>query len=331
MKKIINDPHNAVAEMCNGFYLAHSDLVSYDTKHRVIYRSSMNREKVMLISGGGSGHEPSHAGFVGTGMLDAAVCGDVFASPSIMQIYSAIVGARSSRGTLLIVKNYSGDCLNFNGAADLAKEQDGMQVETVYVDDDIATARTGSKAGRRGVAGTLCVHKIAGAAAEQGCDLPEVKRIAEKVIRNVRSLGFALSSCTVPAKGTPTFSLDDDRIEFGVGIHGEAGTAQIELTSADKLAEKVVSMLLADLSLQEGDEVATIVNGFGATPLMELCILNSSIHRLLTMAGAAVNRTFLGNYMTSLDMAGASLTVLKLDDELKQYLQAPAVTPVRFS
>ncbi len=273
MKKIINQPESVVLDMLHGLVYAHPEL-ALDSKYKVITRRNKNPEKVNLISGGGSGHEPAHAGFVGTGMLDAAVCGDVFASPSQIQIYQAIKSCASSKGVLLIIKNYSGDMMNFQNAAYLASE-DGIVVDYVKVDDDIAVQDSLYTVGRRGVAGTVFVHKIAGAAAERGLDLAAVKAVAEKVVRNVRSLGFAFTSCTVPAKGTPTFTLGTDEMEYGVGIHGEPGIQREKTLSADGLAKRMTEALVRDLQIQDrkGAEVALLMNGFGATPLHELYIL----------------------------------------------------------
>ena len=326
MKKIINAPEDVVVQMIEGMVLAHPDLLEWNRKYKIITRKELNPDKVTLISGGGSGHEPAHGGYVGKGMLDAAVCGDVFASPSTIQVYNAITKTTSSKGTLLIIKNYSGDCMNFDAAAEMAFEDDDISVEKVYVNDDVSVPDDQSTAGRRGVAGTVFVHKIAGAAAERGDALPEVKAIAEKTVRNVRSIGFALTSCTVPAKGSPTFALGEDEIEFGVGIHGEPGIAREKLVPADVLAAKAVEALLADMPVMPGEEVALMINGFGATPLQELYILNRSVGLLLEEAKIKVYRTFVGNYMSAIDMAGASVTLLKLDEELKQALDYGAET-----
>ena len=325
MKKIINSPDNVVIEACKGIVSAHPEL-AFIEKYKVIKKKDVNTEKVSLISGGGSGHEPAHAGFVGKGMLDAAVCGDVFASPSAIQVYNAITATASKKGTLLIIKNYSGDCMNFDAAADMAKDDD-INVEKVYVNDDVAVKDSLYTVGRRGVAGTIFVHKIAGAAAEEGKSLEEVKAVAEKVISNVRSIGFALTSCTVPAKGTPTFSLSEDEIEFGVGIHGEPGIAREKLATADELAEKMVDKIVSDIPYKEGDEVALLINGLGATPLMELYLLNNSASAAISKRGIKIYKTFVGNYMTSIDMAGASITLLKLDDEMKALLDSPSDAP----
>ncbi len=327
MKKIINRPENVVAEMCAGIAAAHPEL-ELISKYKVIKRRNLNPEKVTLISGGGSGHEPAHVGFVGQGMLDAAVCGDVFASPSQIQVYQAIRQTAGRRGTLLIIKNYSGDMMNFKNAAHLAQE-DGIEADFVKVDDDIAVQDSLYTVGRRGVAGTMLVHKIAGAAAERGMSLPQVKAAAEKAAANVRSIGFALSSCTVPAKGSPTFALMDDEIEYGVGIHGEPGIEKRKLMDADALAACMVPAILESLGLpsESGAEVALLINGFGATPLQELYLLNNSVAKELCRRGIQIERILVGNYMTSLDMAGASVSVMKLDEELKSLLLDRADTP----
>lgn len=326
MKKIINKAENLVVEMCEGMIRANPDKLAFNKKHKIVSRKNPDRNKVTLISGGGSGHEPAHAGFVGTGMLDAAVCGDVFASPSTIQIYNAIKETRSEKGTLLIIKNYSGDCMNFDAASEMAAEDDGIEVARVYVNDDVAVKDSLYTVGRRGVAGTVFVHKIAGAAAERGMDLEGVKAMAEKAIANVRSMGFALTSCTVPAKGTPTFSLGEDEMEFGVGIHGEPGTTREKIVDADSLAAKLLDRIVPDLPFAHGDEVALMVNGFGASPLQELYVLSNSASKNLEARGIAVYRTFVGNYMTSIDMAGASITLLKLDENMKALLDDRADT-----
>lgn len=326
MKKIMNNPQDIVIEMCKGIANAHPELELFP-KYKIMTRRNRNANKVSLISGGGSGHEPAHVGFVGQGMLDAAVCGDVFASPSQIQIYRAIKETATNKGTLLIIKNYSGDMMNFKNAAYLAQE-DGIEVDYVKVDDDIAVKDSLYTVGRRGVAGTIFVHKVAGAAAEEGRSLVQVKAVAEKAIANVGSLGFAFSSCTVPAKGTPTFKLGDDEIEFGVGIHGEPGIMRDKVVSADALAERIVGDLVNELAIQRGDEVAVLVNGFGSTPLQELYLLNHSVQRVLKLKGVRASYVLVGNYMTSIDMAGASVSLMKLDEELKSLLLAPCNTSV---
>ncbi|MGL5650710.1 MAG: dihydroxyacetone kinase subunit DhaK [Paraclostridium sp.] len=327
MKKIINKPETVVMEMCNGIAMAHPEL-EFLKKYKVIKKKNINKNKVSLISGGGSGHEPAHAGFVGKGMLDAAVCGDVFASPSQIQIYNAIKETASNKGTLLIIKNYSGDIMNFRNAAHLAIE-DGLIVDYIKVDDDIAVEDSLYTVGRRGVAGTVLVHKIAGAAAELGMSLHEVKEVAQKAANNVRSLGFALTSCTVPAKGTPTFQLEEDEIEFGVGIHGEPGVRREKTSSADELAKKMVNAILADMKIEDSneEEIALMINGFGGTPLQELYLLNNSVIRELAKRNIKICTAFVGNYMTSIDMAGASVSIMKLDNELKHLLSQVSEAP----
>jgi triose/dihydroxyacetone kinase / FAD-AMP lyase (cyclizing) len=327
MKKVMNEPEDLVVEMCNGMAMAHPEL-EFMKKYKVMKKKDLNENKVTLISGGGSGHEPAHAGLVGKGMLDAAVCGDVFASPSQIQVYQAIKATAGNKGALLVIKNYSGDIMNFKNAANLASE-DGIPVEYVKVDDDIAVEDSLYSVGRRGVAGTVLVHKIAGAAAEEGRDLMEVKAVAEKAAENVRSIGFALTSCTVPASGSPTFKLADDEIEYGVGIHGEPGIRREKIASADELAKRITNDLLKDLKMEDGDpsEIAVLVNGFGGTPLQELYLFNNAVTRILSETNININRAFVGNYMTSIDMAGISLTVMKLDEELKTLLSSESHAP----
>ena len=327
MKKIINRPENIVPELCHGLVLAHPHL-TWDPRYKIVMRAQPNPDKVVLISGGGSGHEPAHAGFVGTGMLDAAVCGDIFASPSQVQVYQALRKTRSRKGTLLIIKNYSGDMMNFKNAAYMAQD-DGMLVDYVKVDDDIAVQDSLYTVGRRGVAGTIFVHKIAGAAAERGYDLPRVKELAQRTAEQVKSIGFALTSCTVPAKGTPTFQLGEDEIEYGVGIHGEPGIRRETISDADTLARRMTEQVLEQLGLNADSsaEIALLVNGLGGTPVQELYVLNHSVRQVLAEhPGLQVAYSMVGNYMTSIDMAGASISILKLDPELKELLFDPSDT-----
>lgn len=325
MKKIINRSETLVEEMCSGMVLAHPEL-EVIRKYKIIKKKTLNPKKVTLISGGGSGHEPAHGGFVGQGMLDAAVCGDVFASPSQIQVYQAIKATAGEKGTLLIIKNYSGDMMNFKNGAHLA-EEDGIPVEYVKVDDDIAVTDSLYTVGRRGVAGTVLVHKIAGAAAEKGYSLKEVKAAAENAVFNIRSIGFALTSCTVPAKGTPTFYIQGDEMEYGVGIHGEPGIQRESIPSADELAQRMVTALLEELDVQEKDEVTVLINGFGGTPLQELYLLNHAAAKILTQKNVKIYREFVGNYMTSIDMAGASITLMKMNHQLKELLDENCQTP----
>ncbi|MBR4800732.1 MAG: dihydroxyacetone kinase subunit DhaK [Clostridia bacterium] len=330
MKKIMNTPESFVYDMCHGLAAAHPEL-EFVEKFKIVKKVDINEDKVSLISGGGSGHEPAHAGFVGKGMLDAAVCGDVFASPSQVQVYNSIKKCATDKGVLLIIKNYSGDCMNFNNAMSDAQE-DGIKVDAVYVNDDIAVKDSLYTVGRRGVAGTVLVHKCAGAAAEQGKELEEVKRVANKVIENVRSFGFAFTSCTVPAAGHPTFEIGDDEMEFGVGIHGEPGRFREKIdyskgTFSDDLSRRIVTDLEEDLKLKKGEEVVLLINGFGGTPLQELYILNNSVTKALAADEIKIHRTIVGNFMTSIDMAGASITVLRVDAELKALIDYPVSTP----
>jgi dihydroxyacetone kinase len=327
MKKIINKPENVVVEMCNGMVMSYPEL-EFIKKYKIIKKKKIDKNKVSLISGGGSGHEPAHAGFVGKGMLDAAVCGDVFASPSQVQVYQAIKATASKKGTLLIIKNYSGDMMNFRNAAYLASE-DGITVDYVKVDDDISVEDSLYTVGRRGIAGTVLVHKVTGAAAEKGMGLKEIKAVAEKAIANVRSIGFALTSCTVPAKGSPTFDIDQKHMEYGVGIHGEPGIRREDVTTADELSNRMVTALLKDLGIGNyaKEEIALLVNGFGGTPLQELYLLNNAVIHELAVKSIKINRVFVGNYMTSIDMAGASVSIMKLDDELKELLASKCDAP----
>lgn len=322
MKKIINRPEDVVLEMCHGLVLAHPELELLK-KYKVIKRKQPQTDKVTLISGGGSGHEPSHAGFVGEGMLDAAVCGDMFASPSQIQVYQAIKETAGEKGTLLIIKNYSGDIMNFKNAAHLAKE-DGLEVDYVKVDDDIAVEDSLYTVGRRGVAGVVLVHKVAGAAAAEGRDLQQVKAVAEKAVSRTRSIGVALTSCTLPG-GEPTFKLAEDEMEYGVGIHGEPGIRREKVLSADELAKQMVEDLLKEGQPEE--DAALLINGFGGTPLQELYLFNQSVNRELAARNIKINRIFVGNYMTSIDMAGVSVTIMSLDDELRTLLSSKSDTP----
>lgn len=326
MKKAINVPENVVEEMLDGIVRAHPQCVRRLGGFNVLVRAKPTGRKVSLVSGGGSGHEPSHGGFVGYGMLDGAVAGAVFTSPTPDQVYEAIKAVDNGAGVLLIIKNYTGDVLNFEMAAEMA-EADGITVAKVIVNDDVAVENSTWTIGRRGIAGTVLVHKIAGAKAETMADLTEVQRVAEKVIANVRSMGMALTPCIVPAAGKPSFTLADDEMEIGMGIHGEPGTHRESIKPVDEIVDHLLGKIMADLSLTAGDEIALMVNGLGATPLMELYIANLRASKILVEKEIKTVKTLVGNYMTSLEMAGFSLTVLKLDDELKELLLASAETP----
>ena len=326
MKKIINSPDTVVSEMCRGFVLAHPS-IQLDEPYHILHKQNIDNEKVTLICGGGSGHEPAHGGYIGEGLLDAAVCGDVFASPSQIQVYQAIRKTKSRKGTLLIIKNYSGDMMNFTNAMEMARE-DGILVDYVRVDDDIAVQDSLYTVGRRGVAGTVFVHKVAGAAAAAGMNLSEVKAIAEDAVRHIKSLGFAMTSCTVPAKGSPTFQIGEDEIEYGVGIHGEPGIRREKITTADQRAERMVSALLAELPEDGRSEgLAVLVNGFGATPLQELYLLANSVSEELQKRKCEINRVFVGNFLTSIDMAGASISIMGLNEQRKALLNADCNAP----
>ena len=323
MKKIINKPTDVVSELLRGMEKAYPNL-KYIEKLEVITRREKS-DKVAVISGGGAGHEPAHAGYVGKGMLDAAISGNVFSSPSPDRIIEGINQTNSGKGVLMIIKNYSGDIMNFGLSKDMA-EMDDIEVETVVVRDDVAVPDSTYSTGRRGIAGTVFVHKIAGAKAETGANLQEVKAAAEKAIANIRSMGMAMTPCTLPAVGKPGFVLGDNEIEIGMGIHGEPGVERTNVKNAKELAEILLNKILEDYDYSNS-EVALMVNGLGGTPLMELYILNNEVQQILEEKNIKVYRTFVGNYMTALDMAGCSLTLMKMDDELKELLDAPCDTP----
>lgn len=325
MKKFINKPENVENEMLDGIMKMHPEYVKRLDGFDVIVRKEKKKDKVALVSGGGSGHEPAHAGYVGYGMLDAAVAGPVFTSPTPDQIYEAIKAVDDGKGTLLIIKNYTGDVMNFDMAADMAGMED-IKVEQVIVNDDVAVKDSLYTTGRRGVAGTVFVHKIAGAAAEEGRSLEDVKSVAEKVIANVRTMGVAISPCTVPAAGKPGFEISDDEMEVGIGIHGEPGTHKERLATADEITEHLVDCILKDLDY-EGSEVAVMINDSGATPLMELYIVGNKLADILKDKGIKIYKNFVGHYMTSIEMAGFSISLLKLDEELKALLDGSANTP----
>jgi dihydroxyacetone kinase-like protein len=326
MKKLVNDPKNVVDEAVAGFGAAHPDIVRVVLDPVYIVRSDAPvAGKVGIVSGGGSGHEPLHGGFVGLGMLDAAVPGAVFTSPTPDPILAATKAVDGGAGVLHIVKNYTGDVLNFETAADLA-EADEIEVRTVIVNDDVAVKDSLYTAGRRGVAGTVLVEKIAGAAAERGDDLTAVATVAEKVIGQVRSMGVALTPCVVPHAGEPSFTLADDEIEIGIGIHGEPGRERIKLEPADAIVDRILGPILDDIPFASGDKVLLFVNGMGGTPQVELYIVFRRAAEVLAARGIEVTRTLVGNFTTSLEMQGMSITVLKLDDELTALWDAPVHT-----
>ena len=325
MKKFINQVELVEDQMIQGMVKAYPQYVRKLDCGNVVVRTEKKEGKVALISGGGSGHEPAHGGYVGTGMLDAAVVGAVFTSPTPDQIYEGIKAIATDKGVLMVIKNYSGDIMNFGLSADLA-EMDDIEVAQVVVKDDVAVPDREEGTGRRGIAGTVFVHKIAGAKAEQGASLAEVKEAAEKAVRNIRTMGVAMTPCILPAVGKPGFQIADDEIEIGMGIHGEQGVETTKIKSAKEIAEILVGRILADYDYT-GSEVAVLVNGLGGTPLMELYILNMEVQKLLEEKGIKAYRTFVGNYCTAIDMTGASVTLMKLDDELKELLDAPCDTP----
>jgi len=322
MKKLINAPDLLLAESLAGFAAAHADIVSLGAEHKFVRRRELRPGKVALISGGGSGHEPLHAGFVGRGMLDAACPGQVFTSPTPDQMVAAVEAVETGGGCLFIVKNYEGDMMNFQMAAELA----GREVATVVTDDDVAVEKSTWSTGRRGVAGTLVVEKIVGAAAELGASLAQLKALGDRVNGQTRSMGVALTSCTVPAAGKPTFVLAEDEMELGVGIHGEPGRRRVKLSSADAIADEMVGTVVKDLAVSPGAEALLLVNGFGGTPAMELYLMVNSALRVLRGHGVRVSRFLTGNYVTSLEMAGCSITVSLLDETLRDLWDAPVHT-----
>lgn len=325
MKKIINSVEQVENEMALGMAKAYPQYVRKLDCGNVVVRTNRKEGKVALISGGGSGHEPAHGGYVGEGMLDAAVSGAVFTSPTPDQIYEGIKAVATDQGVLMVIKNYTGDVMNFEMAGEMA-QMEGIKVAQVVVNDDVAVKDSLYTVGRRGVAGTVFVHKIAGAKAETGASLEEVQAVAQKVIDNVRTMGMAIRPCTVPAAGQPGFELNDDEMEVGIGIHGEPGTHREPLKKADEIVDLLLEKILADLDYS-GKEVAVMINGSGATPLMELFIVNNRVSDVLAEKGVKVYKTLVGEYMTSIEMEGFSISLLRLDDELKELLDAKADTP----
>lgn len=322
MKKLINDVDDVLAESLAGFAAAHADILRLAPERQFVARRELKRGKVALISGGGSGHEPLHAGFVGHGMLDAACPGQVFTSPTPDQMLGAAQAVGGGAGVLFIVKNYSGDMMNFQMAAEMLDQEN----ETVIVNDDVAVENSTYTTGRRGVAGTLVVEKVVGAAAERGADLATLKALGDAVNKATASMGVALTSCTVPAAGSPTFQIGADEMELGVGIHGEPGRKRVKLGSADEIAAELTGAILKDLSLKPGAEVLLFVNGFGGTPLLEQYLMVNAAHKVLAGAGIKVARHLTGSYVTSLEMAGCSITVSALDAAQFALWDAPVHT-----
>ncbi len=326
MKKLINKPEDVVTEALHGIAAAHADLVRVQFNPNVIVRADAPVQgKVGLVSGGGSGHEPMHGGFVGPGMLDAACPGEVFTSPTPDQMLDATKAVNGGAGVLHIVKNYTGDVMNFEMAAELAGGE-SIEVEAVVIDDDVAVQDSLYTAGRRGVGTTVLAEKICGAAAEEGRNLSEVAELCRKVNANGRSMGMALTSCIVPAAGKPTFELGDDEMEIGIGIHGEPGRERMKLAPAAEIVEKLRVPIVEDLPFEQGDQVLAFVNGMGGTPLIELYIVYNDLNRFLGERGITITRNLIGPYITSLEMAGCSITLLKLDDELTRLWDAPVKT-----
>lgn len=324
MKKIINDPTKVVNDTLAGLAYSNPSL-EYLKEYNVILKREI-KHKVGLVSGGGSGHEPAQAGYVGEGMLDAAVCGNVFASPGPEAIYEGIKKVNRNKGVLLIVTNYSGDIMNFDMAKELA-EVEGVEVETVIVNDDVAVEDSTFTTGRRGIAGTVLIHKIAGAKAEMGFSLSQVKSVTNKAIANIRSFGISLSSCIIPSVGKEIFDIGEDEMEIGMGVHGEPGVERTKIKTSLEIAEIMIDRILNDFDYSNS-EVALMINGLGATSVMELNILAKDVHELLKTRKVAVYKAFVGNYMTSMEMRGCSITLLKIDSELKELLDYPCNTTV---
>lgn len=325
MKKLLNKVDDIVVESLAGLAAAHPGLVKLHPSVKAVLRADAPSKKVAVVSGGGSGHEPLHGGYVGYGMLDAACPGEVFTSPTPDQMYEAAKAADGGKGVLFIVKNYTGDVMNFQMAADLLAA-DGIPVAQVIVDDDVAVQDSLYTAGRRGVGGTVLIEKIVGAKAEAGASLEEVKALCEKVNSQVRSMGMALTSCAVPAAGKPTFELGEDEMEIGIGIHGEPGRQRMKLKPAKEIVEMMAGAIVEDLPFKAGDEVVAFVNGMGGTPQMELFLVYNDLVNFLKEKGVVVARSLVGNYITSLEMQGFSITLLKLDEEMKALWDAPVET-----
>ncbi len=327
MKKLINAPPDVVREALQGLAVAHPDLLEVHLDpHYVVRRGGTPQGKVAVISGGGSGHEPLHSGYVGTGMLDGACPGEIFTSPTPDQVAACTQRVSAGAGVLYLVKNYTGDVMNFELAAELAAAE-GVEVRSVVVDDDVAVKDSLYTAGRRGVGGTVLIEKLIGARAEEGATLDEVEALARRANESVRSMGMALTPCTVPQAGRPNFELASDEMEIGIGIHGEPGRERMRLEPADQIVDRLLEPILEDLSLQSGDRVLCFVNGMGGTPLIELLIVLRHAAEVLSGHGLRLARSLVGSYITSLEMAGCSLTLLRVDDELVRLWDAPVVTP----
>jgi dihydroxyacetone kinase-like protein len=329
VKKFVNDPKQFVPEMLQGLALANPDTLKYVPEYNLIMRADApNANKVSIVQGSGSGHEPAHVMVVGKGMLDAACPGDVFAAPPMDYVLETTKLVASPKGVLLLVNNYTGDRMAFEMAQEMAEAED-ILVKTLFIDDDVSVQNSTYTVGRRGVAGNFFVMKAVGAAAEEGADLDEVVRIGEKVNSVTRTMGMALTACTPPAKGSPLFELGENEIEMGVGIHGEPGRRRAELKPANDIVDELLEAVVSDLPYESGDRVALMINGLGGTPISELYILYGRAHQQLVDRGITIARSYVGEYCTSLDMAGASLTLVRLDDEIERLLAAPAEIAIR--
>lgn len=329
MKKLINAPEMVVHQMLEGLVAANKDTLRLIPEKKIVLRKDCPvKGKVALLSGGGSGHEPDQGGFIGEGMLDAACAGEVFASPTMDAVYEATKMIATDKGVLYLVKNFSGDRMSFDMAKEMAQAE-GIKVETVLMNEDVAVENSTHTIGRRSMAGALFAYKIVGARAEEMASIDQLKALGEKVNNNLRSMGMALTSCTTPAKGSPTFQLEDDEIEMGVGIHGEPGTKKIKIRTADEITEELMEKISKDLPYQKGDEVGVIVNGLGGTPIMELYIVFRKVSKYLEEKGIKIFKSYVGEYVTSLDMAGCSISLLKLNEEMKRLLLAPVNVPLK--
>ncbi len=329
MKKFVNDPKQFVPEMLKGIALANPKTIKYVPEYNLIMRSDMpNHEKVSIMQGSGSGHEPAHVMMVGRGVLDAACPGDVFSAPAADYVYNTTKLVASRRGVLHLINNYTGDRMSFDMGKEMA-EADGITVKTVIINDDVAVKDSLYTVGRRGVAGNFFVIKAVGAAAEQGADLDKLVDLGNKVVAVTRTMGMALTGCTPPAKGNPIFTLAEDEMEMGIGIHGEPGRKRVKLAPANQIVDELLEAVVTDLPYKSGDEVALMINGMGGTPLSELYLVYGYAHEQLNKRGIQVWRSYVGNYCTSLEMAGASLTLVKVDDEIKRLLLEPAEAVLR--
>ena len=329
MKKFVNDPKQFVPEMLEGIALANPDTIEYVAEYNLIKRKDApSDDRVSIVQGSGSGHEPAHVMIVGKGMLDAACPGDVFAAPPMDYVYETAKRLASPKGVLLLVNNYTGDRMAFDMGKEMA-ESDGVKTEILMINDDVAVKDSTYTIGRRGVAGNFFVIKAVGAAAERGDDIEEVIRIGRKVNDATRTMGVALTACTPPAKGSPLFEIGDDEMEVGVGIHGEPGRERRKITTSDEITDELLDAVVTDLPFSSGDRVALMVNGLGGTPISELYIVYRRAHRQLAERGITVGRSYVNEYCTSLDMAGVSITLVKLDDEIEELLAAPAEVPIR--